>query len=117
MRSVFVACFAIMVASPAFAEFKRVVERDSFVSLIEDRDLTRFGIRVSVTDAGQIRGRAFGMRVSGDWKWSSGYFCRDLYLNGEMLDPDNCQTVEVRGNTLRFTSDRGRGDFADLRLR
>ena len=56
------------------------------------------------------------MLRSGDWNWNGGYFCRDLYLSGRELDMDNCQLVEVRGDTLRFTSDRGTGDSADLEL-
>ena len=117
MRLPIIAAISVFVAGPAFAEFKRVTERQSFVSLVQDRDLTRLGIRLNVTGSGKIVGRAFGQKVSGDWSWSSGYFCRDLYLNGDMLDTDNCQTVEVNGDTLRFTSDKGSGDSAELRLR
>ncbi|MEM6384768.1 MAG: dihydrodipicolinate reductase [Pseudomonadota bacterium] len=108
---------ATLIAGPAAAEFKRVTDRDSFVSLVKDRNLTRLGIRLNVSDSGKINGRAFGRKVSGDWNWSSGYFCRDLYVNGDILDGANCQTVEVRGDTVRFTSDKGSGDSADLRLR
>lgn len=117
MRLAMFTVIAALVAGPAAAEFKRVTDRDRFVSLVKDRNLTRLGIRLNVTDSGQIVGRAFGQKVSGAWNWSSGFFCRDLYVNGEILDGDNCQTVEVRGNTLRFTSDKGTGDFADLRLK
>ena len=117
MRLVTVTVLATLAAGPALAEFKRVNDRDNFVSLVKDRNLTRLGIRLNVKDDGKISGRAFGRKVSGDWSWSSGYFCRDLYLNGNILDGDNCQTVEVNGNTLRFTSDKGSGDSADLRLR
>ena len=117
MRLVITTVLATLVAAPVAAEFKRVNDRNNFVSLIENRDLTRLGIRLNVSDNGRISGRAFGQKISGEWSWSSGFFCRDLYVNGEVLDPDNCQTVEVRGNTLRFTSDKGAGDYADLRLR
>ncbi len=117
MRLGIVTVIAVLLAGPALAEFKRVTDRDNFVSLVNDRDLTRLGIRLNVSDGGKISGRAFGQKVSGEWSWSSGFFCRDLYLNGDVLDENNCQTVEVRGNTLRFTSDKGTGDYADLRLR
>ena len=117
MRLGIVTVIAVLFAGPALAEFKRVTDRDNFVSLVNDRDLTRLGIRLNVSDGGKISGRAFGQKVSGEWSWSSGFFCRDLYLNGDILDENNCQTVEVRGNTLRFTSDKGTGDYADLRLR
>ena len=105
-------------AVPAFAEgFQRIEGRDSFLSAVQDRDLTRMGIRVKVTDGGEIVGRAFGRSVTGDWSWQNGFFCRDLYWGGSELDLNNCQTVEQRGNTLRFTSDKGTGDSANLRLR
>jgi hypothetical protein len=106
------------VASPVFSEgFQRIDGRDSFLSVVKDRDLTRFGIRVKVTDRGQIIGRAFGQKVTGDWSWRDGFFCRDLYWGGAELDLNNCQTVEVNGDTLRFTSDKGSGDSAKLRLK
>lgn len=117
MRLFFASLIAVLFAGPALAEFKRVTDRDNFVSLVNNRDLTRLGIRLKVSDGGKITGRAFGQRVSGDWNWTSGFFCRDLYLNDDVLDENNCQTVEVSGNTLRFTSDKGSGDSADLRLR
>lgn len=104
-------------AAPVAAEdFEVVSSRDSFLSLITGRELTRVGIRLEVTPDGQIIGRAFGTPVTGAWNWNGGYFCRDLYFGDEDLGP-NCQQVAIRGQTLRFTSDRGAGQFADLRLR
>ncbi|MCG6883840.1 MAG: dihydrodipicolinate reductase [Silicimonas sp.] len=117
MRFALALASASLIAGPAAAEFQKVTDRGEFVSLVKDRALTRLGIRLSVSDDGNISGRAFGQQVSGDWKWSGQFFCRDLYLNGDALDKGNCQTVEVRGNTVRFTSDKGQGDYADLRLR
>jgi len=96
--------------------FQRVDERDRFVSLVEDRSLTRLGIRLKVGNDGKITGRAFGRKVTGDWTWTGGYFCRDLYVGGDELGP-NCQMVQVQGNTVRFTSDKGQGIYADLRLK
>ena len=96
--------------------FRPIESLDRFVSLTDGRELRRFGIRVAVTPEGQIEGRAFGGPVTGAWTWQGGYFCRDLYWNGDDLGY-NCQLVEERGDTLRFTSDRGAGIYADLRLR
>ena len=100
----------------AQADFAQLSERDRFVSLVEGRDLTRFGIRVEVTPDGQIKGRAFGRPVTGAWRWAEGYFCRDLYW-GNMELGANCQAVRKNGNTVRFISDRGTGRHADLYLR
>ncbi|SMX24533.1 hypothetical protein [Boseongicola aestuarii] len=110
------AVFGLLATSALAEGFQRVEDEANFVKLVKDRDLKRFGIRLQVSDSGQIVGRAFGQDVTGKWDWQNGFFCRDLYLSGKALDPDNCQLVEVRGNTVRFTSDMGRGDSAALRI-
>lgn len=94
----------------------RIDTRDAFVALVQDRPLTRFGITLNVAPGGQITGRAFGMNVTGDWSWQNGFFCRTLAYGSDVL-PRNCQVVEKRGTTLRFTADQGKGDYADLRIR
>lgn len=112
-------CFAFLIATSSMAlaeSFERVDQKDSFVSLVKDRALTRLGIRLNVDENGKITGRAFGRKVTGQWKWNGGYFCRDLYVGGDELGA-NCQMVQVNGNTVRFTSDRGEGIYADLRLK
>ena len=102
--------------SPAIAEgFQKVHDKNRFVSLMQDRELKRLGISVKVTEDGRIRGRAFGYDVTGAWTWDGGYFCRDLFWGGDELG-FNCQMVQVNGETVRFISDRGAGQFADLRL-
>lgn len=101
---------------PALADFAAVTERDGFVSLVQGRDLTRFGIRLTVSPDGQIRGRAFGRDVTGAWRWNGDYFCRDLYWGDMDLGP-NCQAVRLKGDTIRFISDQGTGQYADLYLR
>ncbi|SEL59860.1 hypothetical protein SAMN05443999_106186 [Roseovarius azorensis] len=117
MRAILALVLSLALGNPAFAEgFAQITERDRFVSLIEGRDLTRFGITLNVTPDGRIKGRAFGRDVTGAWRWNGGYFCRDLYWGQMDLGP-NCQAVRVQGSTLRFISDQGQGQFADLQLR
>jgi hypothetical protein len=96
--------------------FNVVPSRDTFVSLVQGRELRRFGIRLTVTPDGAIRGRAFGTDVTGQWDWNNGYFCRDLFFGEEDLG-FNCQLVQINGETLRFTTDQGQGIYADLTLR
>lgn len=96
--------------------FQTIPERSAFVDALQGKRLTRAGITLSVTPDGQIRGRAFGRDVTGGWRWQAGYFCRDLKWGRRDLGY-NCQSVQRRGNVLRFTSDRGAGDYADLRIR
>jgi len=117
MRPVLSVLVCLAIAGPALAEgFTRVTDRDTFVSLMKGRELTRFGITLRVTPDGRIGGRAFGREVSGAWRWRQGYFCRDLSWGRTDLGP-NCQAVRVQGRTVRFVSDRGEGQYADLRLR
>ncbi|NKX45541.1 dihydrodipicolinate reductase [Roseibacterium sp. KMU-115] len=111
------ALLSVATADAAGAEgFSVVQSADRFVSLVDGRELRRFGIRLNVTSEGQIEGQAFGSPVTGEWTWEGGYFCRDLYWGGDDLGY-NCQLVQENGDTLRFTSDRGAGMFADLTLR
>ena len=110
------ALFVMLTAPLAVQAFDKVTSKDQFVQLVEGKDLKLTGITVNVTPSGQIKGRAYGFGVSGQWQWRDGYFCRSLYWGKTDLGP-NCQQVEVQGNTIRFTSDRGTGQFADLRMR
>ncbi|WP_102109173.1 dihydrodipicolinate reductase [Oceaniglobus roseus] len=104
-------------AAPALAQdFRHVTDRSEFVNLISGKALTRLGIRLAVSPAGEIRGRAFGSDVTGQWSWQGDYFCRSLYYGSRNLG-DNCQQVKVKGSTLRFIADRGAGQSADLTLK
>lgn len=118
----FAGLFVITVAATAVLPgqadtgFQPVQSRATFVNLVEGRELARLGIRLDVNDAGTIEGRAFGRAVTGEWDWQAGYFCRTMRFGAQEI-AYNCQLVERRGETLRFTSDRGAGDSAELRLR
>lgn len=113
--------FAVLVAfalasGPGVAEqFRQVQDQTSFVGLVNGKHLTRFGIKLNVSNAGGIQGDAFGRPVTGQWRWEDGYFCRDLFWGQRDLGP-NCQLVTVRGNTIRFYADRGQGQYADFRM-
>lgn len=104
------------IAAPVGAEeFRTVTERDTFLSVVNGKQLTRFGIKLDVLPDGAIRGRAFGVPVTGAWRWNGGYFCRDLYYGERDLGP-NCQVVQVNGEVVRFIADQGVGQYADLKL-
>ncbi|MCR9146060.1 MAG: dihydrodipicolinate reductase [Rhodobacteraceae bacterium] len=117
MRFACFVCATVLAASPILADgFDPVESRDRFVALISDKTLTRLGINLVVTPSGKIAGRAFGRNVTGAWQWNGGYFCRDLFW-GERDLGANCQAVQIDGRTIRFVSDRGTGQYADLVLR
>ncbi|MCF3973810.1 dihydrodipicolinate reductase [Paracoccus salsus] len=107
---------AAAIALPQAAQAERVTSRDDFLSLVEQRQLTRMGISLQVMPDGRIGGRAFGREVRGSWEWRSGWFCRTLGW-GDRQWPLDCQLVERSGDRLTFTSGKGAGDKATLRLR
>lgn len=115
VRPLVMAAFFAALALPA-AAFERVQSRENFVSLVDGRTLTTLGVRLVVTPAGAISGRAFGRDVTGSWDWQDGYFCRSMEA-GDRLLPRDCQLVEREGSSLRFTSEKGEGDRARLNLR
>ncbi|MFK7744351.1 MAG: dihydrodipicolinate reductase [Roseobacter sp.] len=106
----------LICASPAFAEFSQVVDQETFVSLVKGKELKRPFVNLEVLPDGEITGRGAAWPVEGNWTWNDGYFCRDLFWGGDALGY-NCQEVQVTGNRIRFTSDRGAGDSAEFRLR
>jgi hypothetical protein len=112
------ASFVAMLASAtaALAEPTRVTEADEFSSGIVGRELTTLGVRLIVQPDGSITGKAFGRTVTGSWDWQQGYFCRELMYGQEPLAA-NCQMVTIDGNRVKFTSDRGTGQTANLRIR
>ena len=100
----------------ALAEFSPIKTKSEFLQVVSGKNLTMLGIRVTVDPAGGIEGRAMGWDVLGDWKWSGGYFCRNMTWGGDDLGY-NCHEVSVSGNKVRFQSDKGTGQSADFRVR
>lgn len=92
-----------LLPATALAEtFTPVTRQQDFVHLVSGKDLTRFGIRLSVSPTGDISGRAFGRKVTGAWEWNGQYFCRELYVGSDDLGGPNCQAgiPDRRGHPL-----------------
>lgn len=109
----------LFTALPATAHaFDRISDRATFVNIVNGKDLriALYGLTLNVRENGTITGRAAGYDITGSWNWQDGYFCRDMDWSGYPIDY-NCQLVEVNGDRIRFTVDRGAGDDAVLRIR
>ena len=107
---------AAFAATPALAEFAKVDDQSEFITLVQGKQLKRPFINLRVSADGDITGRGAAWPVGGNWTWQDGYFCRDLFWGGDALGY-NCQEVQATGDRIRFTSDRGRGDSAEFRIR
>lgn len=118
MRSILSACAALAfaTATPAMAELSKVESAAEFKRLINGKTLSRPLVKLTVGTEGQIAGRGAAWPISGSWTWKGGYFCRSLEWGGDDLGY-NCQEVKASGDTIRFTSDEGRGQSADFALR
>ncbi|MGD9293584.1 MAG: dihydrodipicolinate reductase [Roseobacter sp.] len=103
-------------AVPAAAEFSKIDSEDAFVALIAGKELKRPFVNLEVTPDGEISGYGAAWPVTGKWTWDNGYFCRDLFWGEDALGY-NCQEVMATGDRIRFTSDKGQGDYADFRIR
>ena len=116
-RTLSIAAAAIaLLAGPALAEFEKVNTRAEFLQLVSGKSLTRPLVRISVLPDGRISGTGASWDVTGQWKWQGGYLCRTLQWGGDDLGY-NCQEVKAKGNRVRITSDKGKGQSALFRLR
>ena len=110
---VFLFCFA---SSGAWSEYLVIKDENAFIAAVKDKTLKRPLIRLEVTEDGNITGRAAMLSVTGNWTWENSYFCRDLFWGSRNLGY-NCQQVSLSGKKIRFTSDKGEGDFADFTVK
>ena len=104
----------IALATPVAAQ-ERISTRDQFVSRVADRQLSRVGIGVTVTQDGRISGSAFGTGVTGSWDWSGAFFCRKMEWGSRSWDR-SCQAVQIDGDRVYFIGDKGRGSQVYLNL-
>ena len=112
------AIVAAMTGTAWADSFQPVTDQSTFVELVNGRNLTNrlYNLSLNVSPSGNISGSALGWDVTGTWSWQGGYFCREMAWGGDPI-PYNCQLVEVAGDQVRFTTDRGAGDSAAFRLR
>lgn len=110
------ASLLVIIYPLSVAADRPITSKQDFIAIIEDKELRRPFVKLRVTPDGAISGRGLTTTVTGSWTWENGYFCRDLIWGKRELGY-NCQAVSWVDKKLRFTSDRGTGDYADFSLR
>ena len=95
-----------------------VINRSDFVAAVGSNtlEIPLLRVQLHVLDDGQITGTALGLKVTGEWDWKEGFFCRRMNWGERNLEY-NCQQVTRDGKTLIFTSDKGTGRSAKFSLR
>lgn len=118
VRAIVFSLIATFALPAGAAAYERISDRDTFIATVGGKDLriALYGLTLNVLDDGSIQGRAVGYDITGNWTWEDGYFCRNMDWSGYPIEY-NCQLVEVNGDRIRFTVDRGAGDDAVLRIR
>lgn len=116
IASVLLSLLPVMAAAN---EYEPIRDKTEFMSAVGGKELRigLYNLSLMVMPDGRIEGSALGWKITGDWSWDNGYFCRELDWSGKEI-AYNCQLVEKRGEReMRFTSDEGQGQSATFRLR
>lgn len=100
---------AVCMATMAFADFKPIRKEALFRSLVVDHKLTDGnGNWTTIASDGSQKGNFNDKQYVGSWIWKGRFWCRNGVIGGKELGT-NCQLVEVDGNLIRFTRDKGKG--------
>ncbi|WP_298821838.1 hypothetical protein [uncultured Roseibium sp.] len=91
--------------------WRRIASRKEFVAAYADKVLVGEELRFTIHSTGKISGHVEGLDLVGEWYWEDGYFCRTATLNGEALALD-CEIIEGCGHQMRYTREKGRGEFS-----
>lgn len=104
---------ALSMPNLALAEnWKRVKSEADFRAIAVDRKSTNENGWVTSKSNGTMTGNIKGQgKLRGKWAWGNGFFCRNVVVGKNDLG-QNCQTVHVSGNKIRFTRDQGKGQVS-----
>lgn len=108
-RTLLAGCIATaLVAGPASAGFKWIKKEADFRQMIVGKKLVaESGWSIAHPD-GRLVGKFKPGKLRGNWLWQGRYWCRNALVGGKELGT-NCQKVEIDGNTMRLTRDKGKG--------
>ena len=110
---------AITLPSIASADYKRIREAADFNAQVVGKKITFDGGWGIVHADGKTNGLVTKPKKSkyyGSWVWKGGYYCRNLVIGGKETGT-NCQKIEVDGNKLRMTRDKGKGRVTDATMK
>jgi len=97
--------------------FRRIAYEDEYRNTIVGKPITSKDKKtVTTTHAdGTMTGKSNGNNVVGNWTWENGFFCREGKAGGQAFERD-CQMIEISGNKLKVTKNKGNGKETYLQL-
>lgn len=108
---------ALLGAHPVFAVgFVTINDRDGFFKLVEGRQLTKFFVRISFDELGQVKGHAWGRPVMGYWRWEGQQLCKRIFY-GTSDQGENCVEVRSDGQEVLFIPNKGEGKIEEYSLK
>lgn len=109
MRTFLAAFIPLVLATPAFADWQQISDRDTFRAQVVDNAYADAGGNwFRFNSNGTLSGGAQGKDLTGTWRYQNGMACFNRALGGEDL-PADCIVVLVDGNALVTVRDQGRG--------
>ena len=106
----FVAGCAQMESSDAEDGFVRIEDEAKFREMVVGKKLMAdTAVNVIAPDGTfAVQRTSDGAQIAGTWSWNEGYYCREVTSVADVA-PD-CMTVEMDGQTLRVTPNKGEGE-------
>lgn len=106
-----------LLATTAEAGFKQIRKEKDFAALVVGKTVAADNSTIVINADGTLSGKTTdGQRIIGAWKWGGRYWCRNVTVAKTNLGQD-CQKMEIDGNKLRVTRDKGRGDVINAVLK
>ncbi len=105
-------------AIPALAEFKKVKsEQQLRTELVGKKMYDEHGNWFRWNSDGTMSGKLKSKKkFAGAWVWNKKYLCRNAVVGDKKLATD-CQLIEVDGNTVRYTRNKGKGESRLLTIK
>ena len=110
MISGLIASFVLI--SPVQAEsLKRIRKAADFQAMVVGKTFGDDVTTMVVTADRKISGKFQNDNIVGAWKWSNGYFCRNVNV-GQRAMGNDCQLVKADSTEVSFTREKGKGKVA-----
>ncbi|MEM9140143.1 MAG: hypothetical protein AAGB15_09955 [Pseudomonadota bacterium] len=95
--------------------FERIATKDAYLALVAGKEVHgESGFAVSSPD-GTLTG-TFAGGFTGSWEWQDEFWCRTITAPPSIAGSD-CQLLEISGDQVRVTRDRGEGDTIVLTIK
>lgn len=102
----------------AQAEMQQITTKADFLAKVAGKTLSNSQGTYVIYPDGTLKGKvAGGKKLSGSWAWQGKFWCRNAIIEGKGETGTDCQKVELDGDKLRQTREKGKGKPVDFILK